>query len=65
MDRYELNLVVLENFCDRIGTGGSLIIDHFGHHSGARKATDEFFAHHKKHLHFRPVNYSCIAATVF
>ena len=65
MDWYEPTLAALENFYDRIETGGSIIIDDYGHHSGARKATDEFFAHHKRHLHFRHVNYSCIAATVF
>ena len=65
MDWYDPTLAALENFYDRIETGGSIIIDDYGHHSGARKATDEFFAHHKRHLHFRHVNYSCIAATVF
>ena len=65
MDWYEPTIAVLENFYDRIEIGGSIIIDDYGHYSGARKATDEFFANNKKHLHFRHINYSCIAATVF
>jgi hypothetical protein len=65
MDLYEPTIAVLENFYDRIEIGGSIIIDDYGHYSGARKATDEFFANNKKHLHFRHINYSCIAATVF
>ena len=65
MDWYEPTIAALENFYDRIEDGGSIIIDDYGHHSGAREATDEFFAKRRLNLNFRHINYSCIAATVF
>ena len=65
MDWYKPTKAVLENFYHRIEPGGSLIIDDYGHHSGARKATDEFLEKHNIYLNFRHLNYSCIAATVF
>lgn len=64
MDWYEPTKAALENFYHRIEPGGSLIIDDYGHHSGARKATDEFLVENNINLNFRHLNYSCIAATV-
>ena len=64
MDWYEPTKAALENFYHRIEPGGSLIIDDYGHHSGARKATDEFLEENNVNLNFRHLNYSCIAATV-
>jgi hypothetical protein len=64
MDWYEPTKAALENFYHRIESGGSLIIDDYGHHSGARKATDEFLEENNISLNFRHLNYSCIAATV-
>jgi O-methyltransferase len=64
MDWYEPTMAALVNFYDRVQHGGSIIIDDYGHHSGAREATDEFFAKRGLHLNFRHINYSCIAATV-
>jgi len=65
MDWYDPTKAALENFFHRIQTGGSIIIDDYGHHTGAKKATDEFFRKHNIHLNFRHINYSCIAATVY
>lgn len=65
MDWYEPTKAALENFYHRIEPGGSLMIDDYGHHTGARKATDEFLQDNNIKLNFRHLNYSCIAATVF
>jgi len=65
MDWYEPTKAALENFYHRIEPGGSLIIDDYGHHSGAREATDEFLRRNNISLNFRHLNYSCIAATIF
>ena len=64
MDWYEPTKAVLENFYYRIEMGGIVIIDDYGHHSGARDATDEFFSKNNISLNFRHLNYSCIAATI-
>ena len=64
MDWYEPTIAALENFYDRVENGGSIIVDDYGHHSGAREATDEFFSKRRLNLNFRHINYSCIAATV-
>jgi len=45
-DWYESTKVELEVLYPRLTVGGSLIIDDYGHWSGAKKATDEYFAIH-------------------
>jgi len=65
MDWYAPTKVVLERFYDKIETGGILIIDDYGHHSGARKAIDEFVKKRNLKLNFRHVNYSCLVANIF
>lgn len=64
MDWYEPTKIALERMFDKIQKGGVLIIDDYGHHSGARKATDEFIEERNLSLNFRHINYSCIAANI-
>jgi O-methyltransferase len=64
MDWYNPTKICLNKFYDKIEVGGILIVDDYGHHSGARQAVDEFLMERNLHLNFRHVNYSCIAATI-
>jgi O-methyltransferase len=64
LDWYSPTKKILEESYKKISRGGVLIIDDYGHHSGARKAIDEFFSKREIKLNFRHVNYSCVAATV-
>ena len=64
MDWYDPTKIALEKLFDRIQIGGVLIIDDYGHHSGARKATDEFIAQRKSKINLRHINYSCVAANI-
>lgn len=43
-DWYESTRHELEHLYPRLGSGGVLIIDDYGHWDGARRATDEYFA---------------------
>ena len=45
-DWYESTRHELEHLYPRLVTGGILIIDDYGHWQGARRAVDEYFAHH-------------------
>jgi O-methyltransferase len=65
MDWYLPTKVVLDKLFWKLEKGGCLIIDDYGHHSGARKALEEFLSENKLILNFRHINYSCIAANVF
>lgn len=65
MDWYKPTKLVLQKFYDKIQKGGLLIIDDYGHHSGARQAVDEFIGENNLNLNFRHVNYSCIVANIF
>lgn len=65
MDWYKPTKIVLQKFYAKIQKGGLLIIDDYGHHSGARQAVDEFIVENNLILNFRHVNYSCIVANIF
>ena len=60
-DWYPETLKSLELFWPLLSVGGVLILDDYGHHSGAKKACDEFFAGYN--LRFINVDYSCITTT--
>ena len=64
MDWYEPTKIALNKLYGKIQKGGALIIDDYGHHSGAKKATDEYFKEKKLRINFRHINYSCIAASI-
>ena len=64
MDWYKPTKIVLQKFYNKILKGGLLIIDDYGHHSGARQAVDEFIRENNLNLNFRHVNYSCIVANI-
>jgi hypothetical protein len=65
MDWYLPTKVILDNLFWKIQKGGCLIVDDYGHHSGARQALEEFLNENQLILNFRHVNYSCIAANIF
>ncbi|ANE53626.1 macrocin-O-methyltransferase [Flavisolibacter tropicus] len=58
-DWYESTKHELEILYDRLVSGGVLIIDDYGHWSGARKAVDEFIANRKLKLFLNRVDYTC------
>lgn len=64
MDWYEPTKVALDKLYPKIQKGGVLIIDDYGHHSGARKATDEYIKENKLNINFRHINYSCVVANI-
>ena len=63
MDWYEPTITALEQLYHKISKKGVIIIDDYGHHSGCRKAVDEFFSN-KDMPFFINVNYSCICGIV-
>ena len=58
-DWYESTKHELETLYDKLVAGGVLIIDDYGHWSGARKAVDEFIANRKLKLFLNRVDYTC------
>ena len=56
-DWYESTKVELEALYPLLQPGGVLIIDDYGHHSGARKAVDEYFKGMGIWMHY--VDYTC------
>jgi len=58
VDWYEPSLATLETLYPRLASGGVLIIDDYGHHSGSRKAFDEFFGSAAPKI--THIDYSCI-----
>lgn len=56
-DWYESTKVELEILYPKLVKGGVLIIDDYGHFSGARKAVDEYFGEDKPWMHY--VDYTC------
>jgi len=64
MDWYEPTKIALNKFYPKIQKGGVLIIDDYGHHSGARQATDEYVIENKLKINFRHINYSCVVANI-
>ncbi len=60
VDWYLESKVSLENLYPMLVTGGIIILDDYGHHSGQRKAVDEYFEN--KQIKFSYIDYSCISA---
>ena len=56
-DWYQSTKAELEILYPRLAQGGVLIIDDYGHYSGARKAVDEYFGSQKPWMQY--VDYSC------
>tara|TARA_B100002052_G_C15861757_1_gene590426 strand:+ start:1439 stop:2038 length:600 start_codon:yes stop_codon:yes gene_type:complete len=63
MDWYDPTKAALDKLYHMLSTNSIIIIDDYGHHSGAKKAVDEFFAG-KLRPFFMNINYSCIAAVI-
>jgi len=57
-DWYESVKVCLEYLYDRVSRGGIIQFDDYGHWEGARKAVDEFMAHHRISGPLRFVDYT-------
>lgn len=60
VDWYPATRASLEHLYPSLGVGGVLILDDYGHHSGAARAIDEYFR--DKPMRFSHVDYSCIVA---
>ena len=59
VDWYEPTLISLQHLYPKVSPGGVVIVDDYGHHSGSRRAVDEFFGStHPKYTH---IDYSCIS----
>jgi O-methyltransferase len=56
-DWFESTKIELEILYPLLAPGGVLIIDDYGHYSGARKAVDDYFKFDRPWLHF--VDYTC------
>lgn len=59
VDWYEPTIVALNKFFPLLNKNGILIIDDYGHHSGTKKAVDEYFS--DKPVKFFHIDYSCIS----
>ena len=59
VDWYEPTLASLNQFYPLLSTNGVVIIDDYGHHSGSKKATDEFFANKPQNWFY--TDYSCVS----
>ncbi len=59
-DWYPESLATLQGLYPFLVQGGVLICDDYGHHSGQRRAVDEFFA--GETIRFTHVDYSCITS---
>jgi len=57
-DWYPESMATLEGLYPYLVQGGVLICDDYGHHSGQRRAVDEFFA--GQVIRFSHIDYSCI-----
>lgn len=57
-DWYESTRHELEHLYPRLARGGVLIIDDYGHWTGARKAVDEYFAAHPPGLLLNRIDYT-------
>lgn len=58
-DWYESTKHELETLYERLMIGGVLIIDDYGHWSGAKKAVDDFFKERKIKIFLNRVDYTC------
>ncbi len=61
VDWYEPTLFSLKYLYPRLSVGGTLIIDDFGHHSGARQAFEEYFTGLGLLPRIFHIDYSCIS----
>jgi hypothetical protein len=59
VDWYEPSLAAWQQLYPRVPSGGIVIVDDYGHHSGSKKAFLEFFG--SRHPKFTHVDYSCIS----
>ena len=59
VDWYEPSLAAWQELYPRVPSGGVIIVDDYGHHSGSKKAFHEFFG--SRHPKFTHVDYSCIS----
>ena len=59
VDWYEPSLETFRVLYPRVSSGGVVIVDDYGHHSGSRKAVDEYFG--TRHPKFTHIDYSCIS----
>ena len=57
-DWYESTAFELEVLYPRLGRGGILIIDDYGHFTGARKAVDEYFASPERNIFLSRIDYT-------
>lgn len=57
-DWYEPVKLVLEKFYDSVVPGGTIVLDDYGHWSGCRKATDEFFKARNLNPTLTPIDYT-------
>ena len=57
-DWYESTLHELEHLYPRLGRGGVIIIDDYGHWQGARKAVDEYVSRNRLRLLLTAVDYT-------
>lgn len=60
-DWYPESLATLECLYPHVAQGGVLICDDYGHHSGQRRAVDEYFE--GTAIRFSRIDYSCVVAT--
>jgi O-methyltransferase len=58
VDWYEPSLATFEILYPRLSPGGIVIVDDYGHHTGSRKAIDQYFG--DLHPKFTHIDYSCI-----
>jgi O-methyltransferase len=64
-DWYESTLKELEVLYPRLGLGGVLIVDDYGHWAGAKQATDEYFTKHQNRPFLQYTDYSGRVAVKF
>lgn len=64
-DWYESTLKELEVLYPRLGLGGVLIIDDYGHWAGAKQATDEYFSAHQNRPFLQYTDYTGRVAVKF
>lgn len=61
-DWYESTKIELEVLFPRLGVGGVLIVDDYGHWMGAKKAVRDYFG--KRMKHFKAIDYSAVMLSV-
>lgn len=61
VDWYQPTLESLRCLWPTLSVGGVIILDDYGHHSGARRAVDEYFSQQALPPFFSHIDYSCIS----